>query len=81
MSNQSLMFLEEITQCVDDGSQVNVIYSDFQKAFDNVPHQRLVLKLKGHGICNDVINWVENWLTHRRQGVIVEGKTSNWKYV
>ena len=49
-----LCFLEEITKWVDDGSPVDVVYLDFQKAFDKVPHQRLLLKLKVHG--NDVIN-------------------------
>ena len=48
-------FLEDITKWVDDGSLVNVVYLDFQKAFDKVPHQRLLLKLKAHGIGNDVI--------------------------
>ena len=56
MSNQSLMFFEEITKWVDNGSPVNVVYLDFQKAFDKVPHQRLLFKLKAHGIGNDVIN-------------------------
>ena len=36
-----------------------VVYLDFQKAFDRVPHQRLLLKLKANGIGNDVINWIE----------------------
>ena len=45
------------------------------------PHQRLLLKLKAHGIGNDVINWIEKWLTHRRQRVIVDGEISNWKSV
>ena len=45
-----LCFLEEITKWVDDGSPVDVVYLDFQKAFDKVPHQRLLLKLKAHGI-------------------------------
>ena len=54
---------------------------DFQKAFDKVSHQRLLLKLKAHGIGNDVINWIEEWLTHRRQRVIVDGDISNWKSV
>ena len=76
MSNQSLMFFEEITKWVDDGSPVDV-----QKAFDKVPHQRLLLKLKAHGIINDVINWIEKWLTHRRQRVIVDGEILNWKSV
>ena len=50
---------------------MDVVYLDFQKAFDKVPHQRLLLKLKAHGIGNDVIKWIEKWLTHRRQRVIV----------
>ena len=44
-------------------------------------HQRLLLKLKAHGISSDVINWIEKWLTHRRQRVIVDGDISNWKSV
>ena len=76
-----LCFLEEITKLVDDGSPVDVVYLDFQKAFDKVPHQRLLLKLKDHGLCNDAINWIEKWLTHRRQRVILNGEISNWKSV
>ena len=53
----------------------------FQKAFDKVSHQRLLLKLKALGIGNDVINWIENWLTHRKHRVIVDGEISNWKSV
>ena len=60
---------------------MDVVYLDFQKAFDKVPHQRLLLKLKAHGIGNDVINWIEEWFTHRRQRVIVDGEISNWKSV
>ena len=62
-----LCFFEEITKWVDDGSPVDVVYLDFQKAFDKVPHQRLFLKLEAHGIGNDVINWIEKWFTHRKQ--------------
>ena len=61
---------------------LHVVYLDFQKAFDKVPHQRLLFKLKAHGIGNDVINWIEKWRTHRRQRVlIVDGQISNWKSV
>ena len=60
---------------------MDVVYLDFQKAFDKVPHQRLLLNLKAHGIGNDVITWIEKWLTHRRQRVIVDGDISNWKSV
>ena len=61
-----LCFFEEITKWVDEGSPVYVIYLDFQKAFDKVPHQRLILKLKSHGMGHSIINWIEQWLKDRR---------------
>ena len=67
-----LCFLEEITKWIDDGLPVDIIYLDFQKAFDKVPQQRLLLKL---------IDWVEQWPTDRRQSVVVDGEVSNWKLV
>ena len=76
-----LCFFEEVTKWVDDGSPVDVIYLDFQKAFDKVPHQRLILKLKSHGIGNSIINWIEQCLTDRRQMVVVDGEVSSWKSV
>ena len=60
---------------------MDVVYLDFQKAFEKVPHQRLLLKLKASDIGNDVINWIEEWLTHRRHRVIVHGEISKWKSV
>ena len=39
-----------------------------------MPHQRLLLKLKAQGISNDIINWIEKWLMHRRQRVIVDSE-------
>ena len=58
-----LCFFEEITKWVDEGSPVDVIYLDFQKAFDKVPHKILILKLKSHGMGNSLINWEEQWIT------------------
>ena len=72
-------FFEEITKLVDEGSPVDVIYLDFQKAFDKVPHQRLIIKLKSHGMGNSIINWIEQWLTEVRQRVVVDGEVSSWK--
>ena len=76
-----MFFLEDITKWVDNGSPVDVVYLDFQKAFDKVPHQRLLIKLKAYGIGESMINWIQAWLTDRRQRVIVEGEISNWKPV
>ena len=76
-----LCFLEEITKWIDVGSPVDIIYLDFQKAFDKVPHQRLLLKLKAHGIGDSITDWIEQWLTDRRQRVVVDGEVSSWKSV
>ena len=76
-----LCFLEEITKWIDVGSPVDIIYLDFQKAFDKVPHQRLLLKLKPLGIGDSITDWIEQWLTDRRQRVVVDGEVSNWKSV
>ena len=53
----------------------------FQKAFDKVSHQRLLLKLKAHGIRDGIIDRMEQWLTDRRQRVEVDGEVSKWKSV
>ena len=66
---------------MDEGLAVDIIYLDFQKAFDKVPHQRLILKLKSHGMGNSIINWIEQGLTDRRQKVVVDGEVSSWKSV
>ena len=76
-----LCFLEEITKWIDVGSPVAIIYLDFQIAFDKVPHQRLLLKLKAHGIGDSITDWIEQWLTDRRQRVVVDGEVSNGKSV
>ena len=82
MPNKCVMvFFEETTKCVDDGSPVYVIYLNFQKAFDKVPHQRLILKLNSHGIGNSIMNWIDQWLTGRRHRVVVDGEVSSWKSV
>ena len=58
-----------------------LIYLDFKKAFDKVPHQRQILKLKPHGMGNSIINWIDQWLTDTRQRVVVDGEVSSWKSV
>ena len=64
-----------------DGSPVDAINLDFQKAFDKVPHQRLILKLKSHGLGNSIVKWIEQWLTDRKQMVVVDGEVFSWKSV
>ena len=76
-----LSLLNFVCHHVDNGEQVDIIYLDFQKAFDKVPHKRLVNKLKAHGIVGNVLQWVQNWLQGRQQRVVMNGETSDWSDV
>ena len=51
------LLLEEITAQVDNSHPVDIIYMDFAKVFDKVPHRRLLEKLKAHGIGPKLIKW------------------------
>ena len=57
------------------------MYLDFKMAFDKVPHQRLIIKLRAHAMGDSIVNWVSNWLTGRKQRVTVEGGKSSWTAV
>ena len=65
----------------DLGAQTDVIYLDFAKAFDTVPHQRLLLKLRNAGIRGKALNWIAAFLTNRRQRVMLRNGTSGWRRV
>ena len=73
-----IMNLEEITGMVDNGDMVDQIYLDLCKAFDKVPHQRLLYKLQQYGISGTLLTWVESFLSHRQQRVKVNNSFSNW---
>ena len=49
-----------------------------QKAFNSVPHQRLLCKFQGYGITGTLLNWIREILCDRLQRVVVDGCTSNW---
>ena len=73
-----LAYLESVTKHVDSGLPVDTVYLDFAKAFDQVPHRRLLMKLKAHVIDGVVLEWIRRWLTDRKQRVILNGGTSDW---
>jgi len=78
---QMLNVLEEWTKLLDSGSSVDVIYTDFQKAFDTVPHRRLLIKLSNYGIETMTLNWITSFLSNRKQRVVIKGEGSVWRDV
>ena len=57
------------------------IFIDFAKAFDSVPHQRLLMKLKAYGIDGSMLKWFSSFLTTRQQRVVINGCASDWSPV
>ena len=56
----------------DNNKAVDLVYMDFQKAFDKVPRVRLMLKVNAHGIQGDADRWIQNLLAGRRQRVCIK---------
>ena len=73
-----LTFLEKVTNYVDQGLPVDVLYLDFSKAFDKVPHTRLLSKLQACGLGRILCGWIKSWLSQREQRVVVKGCASEW---
>ena len=75
---QLIRVLDDWTSALELGHQVDVIYLDLQKAFDKVPHARLLSKLESYGIGGKLLQWIEIFLSNRRQCVHLRGSKSDW---
>ena len=73
-----LEFLEYVCNYIDKGLPVDVIYLDFRKAFDKVPHKRLMVEVKAHGIGGKIWGWIDDWLNSRKQRATLNGRESDW---
>ena len=62
-----ISFYDKVTRLVDEGKAVNVVYLDFSKAFDTVPHNILMEKLAAHGLDGYTLCWVKHWLDGQAQ--------------
>ena len=78
---QLLHVVEEWTDILESGGTIDVCYMDFMKAFDKVPHRRLLEKVKSYGIDGDILAWIKSFLEDRKQRVVVNGKHSSWREV
>jgi len=75
---QLLEVIEEWTDILDRGGNIDCIYLDFAKAFDTVPHQRLLLKLNAYGVRGKIHEWISNFLNERKQQVRLGNSCSQW---
>ncbi|GAB0177256.1 mitochondrial enolase superfamily member 1 [Grus japonensis] len=73
--------LNRVTHLVDEGKLVDVVFPDFRKAFDTVPHSILLDQLSNWGMSRFTVHWVKSWLKGRAQRVVVNGATSGWQPV
>ena len=77
-SLQLLKMLDAVTNAIDNNNQVDIIYMDFMKAFDRVPHRRLIEKVKSYGIDGCILRWIDSFLSSRSHCVLVSGCASSW---
>ena len=76
-----LATLDAWTEIIDSGNPLDAIYLDFSKAFDSVPHLRLLEKLKSFGIKDNLLLWIKDFLIGRRQRVKINDSFSEWAAV
>ena len=81
ISLQLLTVLEDWTKSLDEGANIDVIYMDYMKAFDTVPHKRLCSKMSSYEFNEQIMEWIKGFLRNRRQVVCVNGQNSNWSAV
>lgn len=69
--------IHNFAQVLDHSGQIDVIFLDFKKAFDLVPHNKLIHKLETIGLPSFIVNWVAAYLSNRFQYVSIDGHCSN----
>ena len=75
-SLQLLNIMNDWTCAIENSNSSDCIYLDYQKAFDTVPHKRLISKLYAYNIDEKIINWIKYYLSERKQYVEMNGQKS-----
>jgi ribonucleases P/MRP protein subunit RPP40 len=80
-STNLIEFMDKVTANIDKGRPVDIFYLDFSKAFNSVPHVRLMIKLQAEGICDKIADWWRAWLIGRTKKVRIGNELSSEKEV
>ena len=72
-TTQLMETVHDWTESLDKKNPVDAAYLDYGKAFDRVPHERLLVKLHAYGIRGKLLDWIRSFLSHRKQRVIING--------
>jgi len=78
---QLLHMLDKWTEYLESGGQIDAVYTDFEKAFDKVPHKRLLSKLHSCEISDSMINWMKDFLAARKYSqwqLFIMGRSHKW---
>ena len=70
--------IDSVTSELSKGRPIDLVYLDFSKAFDTVPHKRLLHKLKAYGIDDNLCAWLRDFLCDRKQRVVMGEFESEW---
>ena len=76
--SQLIQVVHEYAKALEKKQQVDVIYLDFAKAFDKVPHNKLLFKLESLGVRGNLLAWFRSYLSGRRHRVVINGKASDY---
>ena len=76
-NTQLIETVDDFARALNKGRQLDVIALDLSKAFDRVPHKRLLYKLNHYGIRGPILHWIQSFLENRSQQVILEGQQSS----
>ncbi len=81
VATQLLEVVHDWAHTLERRSSSHVVFLDFSKAFDTVPHERLLMKLDNIGVRGELLSWLRSFLVKRRQRVMANGSTSDWATV
>ena len=81
--NQLLLITHNIYRAFDEtpSRETRATFLDLSKAFDTVWHEGLIYKLKANGLSGNILNILKDYLTNRKQRVLLNGKSSNWNII